>query len=74
MRVATTFLALFPFLFGPASFTAARQGFQLSKHPALQQVKPRESVRTKLTRTSESKYNWECAGEDIDGVAKATGS
>jgi hypothetical protein len=28
----------------------------------------------RLRRTSEGEYSWEFAGEDIDGVATATGS
>jgi hypothetical protein len=71
MRFATMFLALFLLLCGHASFTSAEQGFQFSKQPALQQVKPKKPVRIKLRRTSKNEYSWELTGDDVDEVVKA---
>jgi hypothetical protein len=70
MRFATMFLVLFLLLCGHTSFTAAQQGFQFSKQPELQQVKPKKPVRIKLKRTSKQEYSWELTGDDVDEVVK----
>jgi hypothetical protein len=70
MRLATMFLVLVLLLCGHNSFTAAQQGFQFSKQPELQQIKPKKPVRIKLKRTSKNEYSWELAGDDADEVAK----
>jgi hypothetical protein len=68
MGLATMFLALFLLLCGHASFTAAQQGFQFSKQPALQQVRPKKPVRIKLRKTSKNEYGWELT--DVDEMVK----
>jgi hypothetical protein len=70
MRLATLFLVLF-LLCGHASFASAQEGFQFSKQPQLQQVKPKKPVRIKLKRTSKNEYSWELTGDDVDEVVKA---
>jgi hypothetical protein len=62
------FLALFLLLCGQASFTAAQQGFQFSKQPVLQQVRPKKPVRIKLRKTSKNEYGWELT--DVDEMVK----
>jgi hypothetical protein len=69
MRLATLFLVFF-LLCGLASSTAAQEGFQFSKQPQLQQVKPKKPVRIKLKRTSKNEYSWELTGDDVDEVVK----
>jgi hypothetical protein len=69
MRFCTIFLVLFLLSCGYAS--AAEQGFQFSKQPELQQVKPKKPVRIKLKRTSKNEYSWELTGDDVDEVVKA---
>jgi hypothetical protein len=71
MRLATMFFVLFLLLCGHTSFTAAQQGFQFSKQPELQQVKPKKPVRIKLKRTSKNDCSWELTGDDVDEVVKA---
>jgi hypothetical protein len=71
MRLATLFLVLFLLVCGHVSFAAAQQGFQFSKQPQLQQVKPKKPVRIKLRRTAKDEYSWELTGDDVDAVVKA---
>lgn len=68
MRLATPFLILFLLLCGHVPFAAAQQGFQFSKQPQLQQIKPKKPVRIKLKRTAKNEYSWELTGDDVDEV------
>jgi hypothetical protein len=63
-------LLVFFFLHGSTLFAADNRGFQFSKQPQLQQVRPKKPVKIKLKRTSKDNCSWELAGDDVDEIVR----
>lgn len=47
------------------------QGFQISKKPEVQQVKPKKPLRIKLQRNAKGDYSWDITGDNVDEIVKA---
>ncbi len=63
-------IVLFLFLICTTAFAVDKPGFQFTKQPQLQQVKPKKPVRIRLKRASKDEYSWELTGDDADEIVR----
>lgn len=52
---------------------ATPQGFQVSKDPQVQQIKPKKPLRIKLHRNAKGEYSWDITGDNVDDIIRADG-
>ena len=57
-------------IFVSTAYSENKEGFQFSKQPELQQIKPKKPVKIKLRRTQKDGYTWELTGDDADEIIK----
>ncbi len=57
-------------IFISSAYPENKEGFQFSKQPELQQIKPKKPVKIKLRRTQKDGYIWELTGDDADEIIK----
>lgn len=55
----------------PAVYAAEKPGFQFTKQPELQQIRPKKPVKIKLKRTAKDEYSWELSGDDVEEIVRA---
>lgn len=64
------FVAILLLILVSTAYPENKEGFQFSKQPDLQQIKPKKPVKIKLRRTQKDGYTWELTGDDADEIIK----